>query len=564
MCGIIGVHGRNVAPIIAKSLANLEYRGYDSAGIALLHGDRLEVIKEIGKPSEVAKDWGFANRPGDIGIGHVRWATHGGVTDYNAHPHWACTADFAVVHNGIIENWEELRKQLESEGHRFSSECDTEVVAHLLEADKGEDLYARLLNVRKLLKGQYAIAAISRISPNCIVAARNGSPFVFGIGMDYSFVASDFAAMPDGFTGQTYVLGEASAICILGYGHYRLVGSDRLAYVSNTVHGDKGSYPHFMLKEIMEEVSIPRYDLSDYFFMKHLKLYSKILLLGCGSSRYACLMGYYFLLDAGIHTEVVMPSEEEHFDMLCDEKTLVISCSQSGETADVLSAVRIAKSKGAEVVSVVNREHSQLEQLADGESVYLQLGPEMSVAATKSFLAQALVFHEMAMEWQQVSGWDDKPWKKVENSIKRNQEKTKELGEYLKTKEHLYYIGKGPWFSLACEGALKVKEVAYIHAEAYRAGELKHGSLALIEQGTPVIALCLDDSTLNSAVEAKARGAWIVGIGPKKESCFDVWFDCQDWIETTPVLHLIGYYAAVAKGLPVDTPRNLAKSVTVG
>jgi len=560
VCGIIGVIAPNAAELIADGLKALQYRGYDSAGIAMLDGNRLEVLKEIGKPELVAESLGFALRPGNIGIGHVRWATHGGVTDYNAHPHWACTADFVVVHNGIIENWEELKAGLV--GHKFSSECDSEVIAHLLEEETSPFLEERMSVVQKKLKGSWAIATMWRKDP-CIVGCRKGSPLYVGVSSEgVSFLASDALAFPE--KGVFSILEEEMVVRLDNGGLWR-TKDYKYPKMESYSSQEKVTYnpqKHFMLKEIYEEGKILNYDID-------LKLWSnpnhnpfkRILLLGCGSSRYSCLMGYYFLLDADITSEVVMPSETEHFVMLCDKDTLVIAVSQSGETADVLEAVRIAKGKGAKVLGIVNREHSLLENLSD-ETVHLNLGPERAVAATKSFLAQVHFFLELSM-WIQQTGYPLTPGIKASWSIGKNEETIRKLAKELQDKEHVYYIGKGPWFSLACEGALKLKEVAYIHAEAFRSGELKHGSLALIEQGTPVIALCLEESTVISATEAKARGARIIGISPKNESCFDVWLEAKDWVEATPVLHLLAYYTGVAKGINVDMPRNLAKSCTV-
>lgn len=589
MCGIVGFVGdRKAAPILLGALEKLEYRGYDSAGLATVTNSRLWCKKDIGKLAEVKEKHQLSKMPGKAGIGHVRWATHGAATPLNAHPHLDCNQDVAVVHNGIIENYRELRTRLEPR-HKFTSDTDTEVIPHLIEEymETGVSLEEAVLKVIKELRGSYALLAISAVEPQKIVATRRESPLVVGVGKGGNFVASDTLSF----------LGETRQAIFIEDGETVILTSDKITILDGTGRKikrepteldwqwdetTKQGYDFFMMKEIMEQPQAIRSALvQDKNLIMETAMdilrAKQIVFTACGSSRYAALIGrYVFSKIAGKFSDVVMASEFEYFSDSIDKNTVVIAISQSGETADVIQGVKRAKEAGATIVSLVNMVGSSLARMSD-RTIYLNCGPEIGVAATKSFLSQLAILYLLA--FAMVNRLDEGIEKVravcplIEESFYENEKRIVGLAQKLKNKNDFYYIARGINFAIAGEGALKLKEIAYIHAEGMPAGELKHGTLALIDKGTPVVAICPKDYTfrevLSNIAETKARGAFVIGISDQQERSFDEWIKIPSVEEIFyPLvcivpLQLLAYHFAVARGLDPDRPRNLAKSVTV-
>lgn len=589
MCGIIGFVGEErAAPIILSSLKNLEYRGYDSAGIATIGYGKVCLKKDVGTLDEVQQKHHLDELLGVLGIGHVRWATHGGVTAANAHPHLDCHGGIAVVHNGIIENHQELRSQLQPR-HKFTSQTDTEVIPHLLEdcLNNGSSLEEAVIHVTKQLQGSYAFLAISSLEPDKIVAARQGNPLMVGLADGKKFIASDalsFLKMTD-----QVIFVEDGEIVVATKDKVRFLNQDGLELKKSPSKVDwkwdeatKQGYDFFMLKEIMEEPETARRALMQD---KHLIIdmamdilkAKQVVFTACGTSRYAALLGrYVFSKLAGRFSPVIMGSEYQYFSESINKDTLVIAVSQSGETADVLEGVRAARRNGATIFSLVNRADSSLARMSD-KVLYLNCGPEMGVAATKSFIAQLIIFYLLgfAMANRLDEGWEklaEAPaW--IRGNHHENGEELIKLAQRLKEKKDCYYIARGTNFHIAGEAALKMKEIAYVHADGMPAGELKHGTLALIEKGTPVIAICPQDytfhDTLSNVEEAKARGAFVIGVSDHQEDVFDEWIKIPTVEEifyplvSIVPLQLLAYHSAIVRGLDPDKPRNLAKSVTV-
>ncbi len=589
MCGIAGFLGeREAAPVILKALTRLEYRGYDSAGMACVSNGRVWFGKDVGKLNEVAEKCCLGKLPGQVGIGHVRWATHGEVTRANAHPHLDCKQEIAVVHNGIIENYQELRHQLEPK-HRFVSDTDTEVVPHLIEdyMESGASLEEAFPRVLKQLKGSYALLAVSAREPHKIVAARKDCPLVVGIGAGENFVASDALSF----------LEETNRVIFLEDGETAVLSKDKVAFFDSEGgevrkeireldwkwdNATKQGHNSFMIKEILEQPQAMRCSLMQDkgeimdIAMDILRA-KQVVFSACGSSRHAGLIGRYVFSKLGCKfSDVIMASEFHYFSDSIDRNTLVIAISQSGETADVLTGVKKAKENGAKILSVVNVVGSSLARMGD-RVIYLNCGPEIGVAATKSFVGQLVVLYLLAFAMTNKLDRGIEQLRAIssliEENLSHNGAMLEELAWKLKDKKDFYYIARGIDFAIAAEGALKLKEIAYVHAEGMPAGELKHGTLALIEKGTPVVGICPQDytfyETLSNIAETKARGAFVIGVSDRREEMFDEWAQIPTVEEVLyPLasivpLQLLAYYSAVARGLDPDKPRNLAKSVTV-
>ncbi len=590
MCGIVGYCGKQAAaPIAVEALRRVEYRGYDSAGIAALSDGQLLVKKDIGKLDEIETKHSLSSLPGNIAIGHTRWATHGGVTAANAHPHCDSANTVAIVHNGIIDNYQELRQQLISNGHRFVSETDTEVIPHLIEDEmkNGRSLEAAVLAIAPKLEGSYAFLAISSRDPGKLVGTRKGSPLAIGIGNHGYFAASDALAF-SGQTNQVMPLADTEvAVLTADRSEFLDAAGNKLTKETREIEtkwGDshKQGYRFFMLKEIMEQpqtleaAATQDRDLFNEIALDILRA-GQVIVTACGSSRYAALVGRYLFSKVGRKfCDVVMASEFHYFADSVDKNTVVLAVSQSGETADVIEGVQRARDAGAQVISVINRPQSQLSEMSH-HVIYLNCGPELCVAATKSFLSQLVVFY--LLSFSMVNSFDkavndlNSVSHEVTKAINWNNDRLEELSRNLKDKRDFYYIARGINFAIASEGALKLKEISYIHAEGMPAGELKHGTLALIEPETPVAVICPDDytfrETLSNAIEARSRGAYIVAISDVENEIYDSWVKIPKVDEllyplvTVVPLQLLAYHMAVSRGCDPDRPRNLAKSVTV-
>ncbi|MGD0352422.1 MAG: glutamine--fructose-6-phosphate transaminase (isomerizing) [Dehalococcoidia bacterium] len=590
MCGIIGYCGKqSAAPIVFEGLRRVEYRGYDSAGMATLSNGRLLVTKDIGKLEEIEKRHNLSSLPGNTAIGHTRWATHGGVTQVNAHPHCDCAGTIAVVHNGIIENYQELRQHLTSTGHRFTSETDTEVIPHLIEDEmkKGASLESAVLAVAPKLEGSYAFLAISSRDSDKVVATRKDCPLALGVGESGYFVASDALAF-SGLANQLIPLADTE-VAVLTTKGIELFDAAGNKVEKEARHidlqwcdSDKQGYQFYMLKEIMEqpqtvEAAINQdKELFTKVAMDILRA-GQVIVTACGTSRYAALVGRYLFSKVGRKfCDVVMASEFHYFADSVDKNTVVLAVSQSGETLDVIEGVKRARDAGAQIISIVNRPYSQLSEMSH-QVINLNCGPELCVAATKSFISQLVVFYllsfAMTNSFDKAAANLRSISNKVTKTIEWNNDKLRGLSQELKAKSDFYYIARGINFAIASEGALKVKEISYIHAEGMPAGELKHGTLALIEPGTPVAVICPDDytyrETLSNAMEAKSRGAYIIAVSDKKNEIYDFWVKIPKVDEllypiiTVVPLQLLAYHLAISRGYDPDRPRNLAKSVTV-
>jgi len=590
MCGIIGYCGQKPAvPIVLEALKRLEYRGYDSAGVASLCDDKLLIRKDVGKVDEVIQKQNLASLPGNIAIGHTRWATHGAVTQFNAHPHSDCGGKVAVVHNGIIENNQQLRQELIKMGHKFTSETDTELIPHLLEDElkNGCSLEQAVLNIAPRLEGSYAFLAASFDNPGKVVGTRKNNPLIVGIDAPDYYVSSDALAFSQ-YTNQVMNLEDNEVVMLTqeGIEFFDAQGNKLVKQARKLDHGwtesHKGGYQHFMLKEIMEQAQvlgqIVRQDEKRFTEIALDILRAKqVIVTACGTSRYAALVGRYLFSKVGKKfCDVVMASEFGYFADSVDKNTVVIAVSQSGETADVIEGVKAAKDAGAQIISIVNRPNSILADLSH-RVIYLNCGAEIGVAATKTFLSQLAMFY--LLSFSMVNAFDEAAANLTDlsSAITRvldwNKSELIKLSQKLKDKNDFYYIARGINFAIASEGALKLKEISYIHAEGMPAGELKHGTLALIEPGTPVVVICPADytfsETLSNAMETKSRGAYIIGVSDKESDIYDSWVKIPEvdellypMVAVVP-LQLLAYYVAINRGCDPDKPRNLAKSVTV-
>jgi glucosamine--fructose-6-phosphate aminotransferase (isomerizing) len=589
MCGIIGFTGNEqAAPIVLQGLRKLEYRGYDSAGMASTLNGTLQFKKDAGRIDDIDKKHKLCELPGYAAIAHTRWATHGGVNQENAHPHVDCTKQIAVVHNGIVENYQELREILKGRGHVFTSETDTEVIPHLIEdyLKEGGTLEQAIRLASQKLKGSYAFIVISVHTPGKILAIRKDNPLVIGTGNRGSFATSDILSLQD---CEKVVFLEDDELAILSNeGVYFLnTEGEQIQKKTSTLDVksqdyDKGLYEYFMLKEIMEEpqairtATIQDKQLFTRLAMDILRA-RQVVITACGTSRYAALVGRYLFSDvARKFCDVVMASEFEYFSQSIDKNTLVIAVSQSGETADVIEGVKRAKANGAQIISIVNRFGSVLSRMSD-DVIYLGCGPEIAVAATKSLVSQLAIFYllsfAMVNQFDQAVSSLRELSGRLSKTLNGNGTRLKEIAELFKNSRDFYYIARGMNFPIASEAALKLKEISYIHAEGLPAGELKHGTLALMEEGTPVVVICPGDDTfrdtLSNGMEAKSRGAYIIGVSDTKDEIYDFWIKIPKvdhllypLVSIAP-LHLLAYYLALKRGKDPDKPRNLAKSVTV-
>lgn len=573
MCGIAGYIGnRQASNILLTSLSMLEYRGYDSAGIAVINKDLIVVRKGVGKVNEVKEREKFLEIEGNIGIAHTRWATHGKVCEINAHPHTDCKGEIAIVHNGVLENYLELKKELENKGHKFKSETDSEIIAHLFEEKlKSKDIKTSWLETLKELKGSFAIVAIVK-GANTLLGARRNSPLIIGLGNGENFVASDAPALLP-FTKKIIILEENSAFFLTPekVEIFDFFGKRReykiLEIKWSLQQAEKNGYPHFMLKEIMEQPKAIRESLINNLTsaIELLKNYKNVHLIGSGSSYHAALFSS-LLLEKFEKNSKAYISSEYYFIAFPSKETLVIAISQSGETADTLQAVRYAKGRGAKILSITNVMGSSITHLSD-EIIYMNVGPEISVAATKTFLAQLAILTKLIYRDEKL--YDQIPLA-VDHSL-RYQNEIKKVAELIKDKSSIFFIGRALSYPLALEGALKLKEISYLHAEAYPAGELKHGPLSLIDENSIVISLIQDDETFykmeNNVEEVRARGAFTLAISNRDvnaDMVIKVPFNgLLAYFSFVPILQLIAYYTSVAKNLDPDKPRNLAKSVTV-
>ncbi|RUM60227.1 MAG: glutamine--fructose-6-phosphate transaminase (isomerizing) [Persephonella sp.] len=600
MCGIIGYIGkRKAVPVLLYGLQRLEYRGYDSAGIAVISDGKLAVEKKVGKIKELHEYLWGKNIRGHVGIGHVRWATHGGVCEENAHPHISQNKKFAVVHNGIIENFLELKEELTKKGYKFVSETDTEVIAHLFEDLYDGDLLNTALKVAKKLDGAYAIGVISVEEPDKIIAIKKGSPLVIGLGKNENFIASDIPAVLE-YTKEFITLddGEIALLTKDTVKVFDLEGNEKekeILHINwNISLAEKGGYKHFMEKEINEQPKTINDTISGYLSNNHNELFKILLntdrlyIIACGTSFNAGLIGKFWLEKfAKIPVEVDYASEYRYRDKLITEKTTILGISQSGETADTRFALLDAKRGGAKTVALVNVIGSSLSRESD-YVLYTYCGPEIGVAATKTFTAQLVVLFllsiQLGLEKGVISKEDYENLiyelftipKKVEDILKQN-EYIKELAyKYMNASDFLF-LGRNINYPIALEGALKLKEISYIHAEGYPAGEMKHGPIALIDEKMPVVCVTPKDrfheKMFSNIQEVKARKGKVISVISEEDK--DIKALSDDTISiprtkdelypllTAVPLQLLAYHIATLLGKDVDQPRNLAKTVTV-
>jgi len=589
MCGIFGYIGnkQNVSQMIFEGLKTLEYRGYDSWGIAIKNQNSISIEKQTGKLPESLKS-SISNVKSNIGIGHTRWATHGGVTVKNAHPHTDCSGNIAVIHNGIVENFESLKTALIEKGHKFKSETDTEIIPHLIEEHlKNETFTIAVKNAFNKLSGLNAIVVLNSETDE-IAAAKTGSPLLAGITDtpgEY-YLASDASGIIK-HTKKVIFL-EDNQMVVLGK-ELKLFQLPEGKEIKPEIHtltwkfeeAEKGKYPHFLIKEIHEQPKVINnialtYSESTKQLANLIKNAYGTFMVGCGTASYAALAGVYLFSNiAKKHVNFSIGSEFKYLEDYIKSETLVIPISQSGETIDVVEPVQKAKAKGAQIAAIVNVLGSTIYRLADHKFL-LGAGQEKAVIATKSFMAMfsILLMTAYTMVNKQKEATDQLI--KAGEDIKKILEDTKEikqLAKELKKKEQIYILGRGLSYATAMEASLKIKETAYVHAEGFAGGELKHGVMALIEKGTPCIVFAPNDETyeeiISNAQEVKARGAYVIGIGARNNDVFDKFFQTDDIKEATllpqiAVIQLLAYYLALEKGIKdPDKPRNLAKSVTV-
>ncbi|WP_456436998.1 glutamine--fructose-6-phosphate transaminase (isomerizing) [Desulfurobacterium sp.] len=605
MCGIVGYIGKdNAKNIVINGLKRLEYRGYDSAGVAFIDSGKLKIYKKSGKIRDLEFELNRDLSLPHIAIGHTRWATHGEPNDVNAHPHVDCTGKIAVVHNGIIENFTELKKELESRGHIFKSKTDTEVIAHLVEEEikNGKNLLSAVLSATSKLKGSYAAAVIYEGEPDKIVCVRKDSPLVIGVGEGENFLASDVPAFLS-YTNRVIFLddNECAVITADNVHIFDLNGNEITKETKeipwSIAQAEKGGYKHFMIKEIYEQPRAVADTISGKLSLfeennrELLTTFGKIQIVACGTSYHAGLVGKFFIESvAGIPVSVDYASEYRYRNPIIDEKTLIIAISQSGETADTLAAVRLAKKKGAKVVAICNVIGSTITREAD-YTIYTHAGPEISVASTKAFTTQLAALFLFAVEAARIRNKITK--KKEERLLKALSEIPAKMKEFLDREseegqvrkialefynsQDALYLGRFVNYPIALEGALKLKEISYIHAEGYPAGEMKHGPIALIDEKMPVVVVVPRDRVYEKMVsnieEVKARKGKVIAI--TNRDCLEVKKLADFAIEipeteellypflTVVPLQLFAYHIADFLGYDVDQPRNLAKSVTV-
>jgi len=592
MCGIFGYVGdKQAIPLILSGLKKLEYRGYDSAGVALNRlGQGIEIRKYVGRVDDLDEKLDYMAMQGNIGMGHTRWATHGGVTQKNAHPHVSNNKKIVIIHNGIVENYQELKRFLQKEGFSFYSETDTECIPNLIEFEmrNGKDFETASMDALRQLDGYFAVL-IMHEDERIIIGARNGSPLVVGVGEGENFISSDIPAFLEYTKRVMYISDRDFVVLDEDQSTIKFYSLDDGQRVTRPIHrvdwdleqAEKGNFDHFMMKEITEQIetveTASNQSMEDLFNVSdEMKKAKNIFLVACGSSFHACLTAsYLFSRIAKMHVNVVLGSEFSNYEHFLDDETLVLSVSQSGETIDVLDAVRTARRKGSKVLSIVNVVGSSLHRTSD-LSLLLNAGPEIGVLSTKTYTSQLAV---LALIAYTVAGRYEEGKKDLEflrniifNLTSANtRDYIQKLAEYLKDKEHIFLIGRGLQFPTALEAALKIKEVSYIHAEGFSGGELKHGTIALIEEGTPCIVFSSKDNEkdiLSNAIEIKARGGYIIGIYSENNEIFDFFIKVPEAGYLNPVtqiipIQILAYQLALLRGADPDKPRNLAKSVTV-
>jgi glucosamine--fructose-6-phosphate aminotransferase (isomerizing) len=607
MCGIVGYVGsRGATGLLIEGLKRLEYRGYDSAGIAMSNGHGLETRRAKGKISMLENVLNVKPISGTIGIAHTRWATHGPPNESNAHPHVDCTGTIAVVHNGIIENYSALRKMLKMQGHTFKSETDTEVLAHLIEAAFDGKLEDAVVDALNLVEGTYGIAVISSRDPDKIVCARKGSPLLIGLGDGEYYVASDVAAILQ-HTRQVVYLddGEMGVLTKSGYEVLDLnqrrisKGVSRIDWSLDEI--EKGGYDHFMLKEIFEQPSTIQETMRGRLVVEEgfsklgglnlsreeLLSIDQVVITACGTSWHSGLIGEMYIEElARIRTETEYASEFRYRNPIVTDKTLCVVVSQSGETADTLAAMREAKRRGAKTLGLVNVVGSTIAR-EDNGGIYLHAGPEIGVASTKAFTSQVIALALLTLKLARLRNMSVVKGREIAEAmlalpeqiqaILDNADKIEAIAERFKDATNFLYLGRGYNFPVALEGALKLKEISYIHAEGYPAAEMKHGPIALIDEEMPVVFVAPHDAVFDKVVsnvqEVKARGGKVICITSQHEPVLEGLIDFEIRVPQTidmlyPILtviplQLLAYYIAVKRGLNVDQPRNLAKSVTV-
>jgi len=588
MCGIVGyVGGRRVAPLLVDSLKKLEYRGYDSCGIATLDGGKIWIKKDRGKIDDVDRKISLNDLPGMIGFGHTRWATHGKVSKSNSHPQTDCTGRIAVIHNGIVENFSELRRQLKRKGHKIRSDTDTEIIAHLIEnsISSGLGFEEAVRKAMNCIKGRSAIIVAERGFPG-LVAARTGSPLILGVGENEHFIASDVPAFLD-YTRKVMYLDDGEMVVLKDKPRFmNLESGEKLEKRVITIDWDakqaeKGEHEHYMIKEIMEQKeTIMRAINQDESEIKRvaneISRAFGVFLTGCGTAGKVCQTGeYVFSNVANKHVNYVVSSEFPNYKNFLTKKTLLIAVSQSGETADVLEAVKAAKEKGVKVISLVNVRGSTLDRVSD-ITFLIKAGPEKAVASTKATTAQLAILYLLAYACAGKLKEGKKLLLETASKINdmlnpRYEEYIKRLAKKIHREKNVYIIGKALNYPMALESAIKIMEVSYIHAQGFAGGELKHGPIALIERGSPCIVLTANDGNENvmgNAMEVKARGGFMIGVGPKRNEVFDYWLKTPDVGLASPLVNIIpvqllAYHLGVLRGCDIDQPRNLAKSVTV-
>jgi glucosamine--fructose-6-phosphate aminotransferase (isomerizing) len=608
MCGIVGYIGsKDATPILIEGLRRLEYRGYDSAGVAVYNEGRVQVKKYKGRLDVL--EGRIRENPilGNLGIGHTRWATHGEPSDVNSHPQTSSGGDIAIVHNGIIENFMPLREWLCYEGYEFRSDTDTEVVAHLIDHFYEGDLVKAVIECMKRLKGSFALGIISSDEPDKLVAVRKDSPLIVGIGSGENFIASDIPAILN-HTKRVYLLNDMEIAVLSKEGVKILdhngapVQKEVFEVTWDVAAAEKGGYPHFMLKEMFEQPTALRQTLKSRLISENddiildmirinkedLDRVDKINIVACGTAYHAGVVGKHLIERlARIPVETDIASEFRYRDPILDKNSLVMVISQSGETADTLAAMREAKRKGARVIAVTNVVGSTVSREAD-DLLYTWAGPEIAVASTKAYTTQLLAMSLIALKLARIKGEiDEELYSSMREAIYRlpeqaqqvleRSEEIKALSEEYKDVDKVFFIGRSLDHAVAMEGSLKLKEISYVFSEAYAAGELKHGTIALVEDETLVFALATQDRLFEKSVsnmkEVKARGAHVIAVAKEGnrevEKVADRVIYIPDTLDLlTPVLtviplQLFAYYIAVARGCDVDKPRNLAKSVTV-
>jgi glutamine---fructose-6-phosphate transaminase (isomerizing) len=608
MCGIVGYVGTNQAtPFLIEGLTKLEYRGYDSAGIAVFDGEKIIVEKSVGRLASLKEKIAGHVPQGLIGIGHTRWATHGRPSDLNAHPHTDCSGDFVVVHNGIIENYLSLKEKLIKKGHVFKSETDTEVIAHLLEELYKGDFEAAVREVLKRIDGSYSLVFMSRNDPDKLICTKQDNPLVIGLGDGENFIASDIPAIITR-TRRTYILNDGE-VAVVKKDSVWITDREGIPVTKkifevnwNAEAAEKGGYEHFMLKEIHEQPKAVRNTMSPRiakdgasivmselkWTREYLDSFEKIFIVACGTAYHAGLVGKYYIEKlTRIPVEVDIASEFRYRSPIINDRTLMMVVSQSGETSDTLAALKESKRLGARTLAITNVVGSSIAREAD-QVIYTWAGPEIAVASTKAYTTQLITMFMLAVYMAGIK--ETLAPERTRELIACLREIPAQISEALEDvepiktfakeygfNEDVFFIGRSLDYDVAMEGALKLKEISYIHAESYAAGELKHGTLALIVEGIPVIALATQKSvyekTLSNIKEVKARDAIVIGIAAQDDNELEKYVDHVIKVPQTdelliPILaviplQLLAYYAAITRGCDVDKPRNLAKSVTV-